>query len=290
MRYVYLVNRFNLKEKTEQIINRLKTVSDEFMRDYEIVVTDKIEDIKDTIERYKDHSDILTAIGGDGSINLLLNSIINTNNVLSFIPSGTGNDFCRASMQNLENGIHEVDIVKINDRYFINVACFGIDADIANDERYIHNKLIPSSLQYHAGVVHHFLTYKPRKLKVECEKQIYENEYTTVVVANNRYYGGGYNVSPLSSISDGKMEVLIVDKLDKINMAKTILSMKDGKHLQNPALKSITTNKVSISADSGFYANIDGEALYSDRFDMQIIPKGFKVEFNKEFINKVIKN
>lgn len=287
MKYIYIVNRFNLKEKTDRIIERLHSVSKQFQRDYEILINDSIEEAKSSIQQFKDSEYIITCIGGDGSINLLLNDLIKTKNILSFIPSGTGNDFNRACKRSLENGIHDVDIIRINDRYFINVACFGIDADIANDDRFIHNKLIPESMRYNAGVIYYFLTYKPRKMKIEINGEVIEKPFTTVVAANDQYYGGGYRVSPNSSISDGVMEVALADALNKVNMAKIILSMKDASHLKNPALRMISTTKAVISADQPFKANIDGEPLLSDRFELELIPKRFRIEYNKEFIEKV---
>ena len=289
MKYIYVVNRFNLKDRTQDIIRSLENASEKFNREYEIVINDTVEQAKSISTKYKDTEYIITAIGGDGSINLLLNDIVNTNNILSYIPIGTGNDFYRASIENLENGIHDVDLIRINDRYCINVACFGIDADIANDDNFIHNNLIPEAMRYDAGVVYYFLTYKGRKLKIEVNDRTIEKDVTTVVVANSNYYGGGYKVAPNSIINDGQMEVYIVDKLNKIKMASIILSMKDAGHLNNPALEVINTDRLLISADKPFKANIDGEALLSDRFEIELVPNRFRIELNKEFIKEVIK-
>ena len=287
MKYVYLVNRFNFKDKTNQIVNRLDEVSKYFNRDYEIIVNDTVEDIKKNMEILKNGENIITSVGGDGSINLVLNDIVNTKNILSYIPIGTGNDFYRANLEDNMDGINEVDIVKINDRYFINVACFGIDADIANDDRFIHNKFIPEAMRYNAGVVYYFLTYKPKTLTLKIDDQSITKQVTTIVVANAKYYGGGYNVAPNSSITDGNLEVYIVDKLNKINMARIIISMKDAKHLNNPSLTSYQTNKLAISSDDIINANIDGEKISARQFDIEIIPKGIKLAFDKEFIAKI---
>lgn len=287
MKYIYLVNRFNFKDKTAQIVDRLKKTSEEFGRSYEIIVSDTREEALSLKDRFKDSSDIVTAIGGDGSVNHILNQIVGTKNILSYIPIGTGNDFYWANLEDLEDGIHDVDIIRINERYFINVACFGIDADIANDEKFIHNRFIPESMRYNAGVVYHFLTYKPRKMKIECGDQVIEKELTTAVVGNAKYYGGGYNVSPKGKIDDGVMEILLVDRLNKIKMANIILSMKNAGHLNNPALHTLTGDKVIISSDEVFGANIDGETLKSDRFELEMIPKGIKLDFDRKFTERM---
>ena len=287
MKYIYLINEFNFKNKTQEIVNHLKPVSDDLNRDYEIVINKSIEDIQENMKRFKDSQYIIIATGGDGSINLVLNDIVDTKNILSYIPIGTGNDFYRANLEDLDDGIHDVDIVRINDKYFINVACFGIDADIANDDRFIHNKLIPEALRYDVGVVYYFLTYKGKYLNIDINDQHIYKDITTIVVANAKYYGGGYKVAPYSSIQDGQLEVYVVDKLNKIKMANVILSMKDAKHLNNPALQAFKTNKLSIYSDSIISGNIDGEKITSKRFDIEIIPKGFKLEFDSQFIKRI---
>ena len=287
MKYIYLVNRFNFKDKTAQIVDQLKKTSEEFGRSYEIIVSDTRQEALSLKDRFKDSGDIVTAIGGDGSVNHILNQIVGTKNILSYIPIGTGNDFYRANLEDLEDGVHDVDIIRINERYFINVACFGIDADIANDEKFIHNRFIPESMRYNAGVVYHFLTYKPRKMKIECGDQVIEKELTTAVVGNAKYYGGGYNVSPKGKIDDGVMEILLVDKLNKVKMASIILSMKNAGHLKNPALHTLTGDRVVISSDEVFGANIDGETLKAKRFELEMIPKGMKLEFDRNFIERM---
>ncbi len=287
MKYIYIVNRFALKEKTDRILDRLKKVSDELQREYEIIVNEKVEDVKKSLEPFKDTHYIITSIGGDGSINLLLNDIVDTPNILSFVPHGTGNDFCRYCLENLEDGIHDVDIVKINERYFINVACFGIDADIANDDNFIHNPIIPPALRYHAGVVHYFLTYKPRIMRVEVNGQTIEKQFTTIAIGNAQYYGGGYHVSPNSDIKDGKLEVLLADRLNKVRMAKVILSMKNAGHLKDPAVTTFVTDRLTVQAPEAFSSNIDGEPLNASRFEISVVPKGYRIEVNKEFIKQM---
>ncbi len=287
MKYIYLVNRFNFRNSTEDIVERLKEVSSSMGRDFEIIVNDTPAQAKQNVRQFKDTEYVITGIGGDGSINHILNDIAGTKNILAYIPIGTGNDFHRANDEELSPGMHEVDIVKINDRYFINVACFGIDADIANDDRFIHNRFIPESMRYNAGVVHHFLTYRPKKLTLLIDGQKITGKVTTIVAANARYYGGGYKVSPYGKIDDGKLEVYVVDALSKPRMASIILSMKDAGHLKNPAVKSFQTEKLAILSPVQTGANIDGEKLISDRFDIEIIPKGIRLDYDPDFIREI---
>ena len=290
MKYVYILNRFQLKNKCPRIADKLKKISDQFGRDYEIIINESLKDAKKLRNRFRDTEYIITAIGGDGSINHILNDLVGTKNILSFIPFGTGNDFYRSIRNETKPGIRKVDIIQINDRCFINAACFGIDADIANDEKFIHNKSIPKPLQFPASILYHFLTFKKgRRLKIECGGKVREWEFTTIVAANCQYYGGGYRISPSSKIDDGLMEVYAADSLRGLKLIRCILTMKKARHLHHPAVKRIQASRVIITSPSPFKANIDGEPLCSDRFEITLIPGGIQLEYDPQFIKEFLK-
>ena len=273
------------------MIERLNRISRKMKRDFEILVNESPEQAGSAVRRYRKPGNIITAVGGDGAINHVLNDLAGTDTILSFLPVGTGNDFFRTCKETIPDGIQNMDMIRINDRYFINTACFGIDADIANDDHFIHNRFIPRPLRYHFSVLFHFFTYgKGRHLKVLCDGKEIENDFLTIVAANGRYYGGGYKVSPGSLPDDGLMEVYLVDSMPKIRMAATILSMKHAGHLKNPAVHMIRTKELQIISDRPINASIDGEAMQSDHFDLKLIPKGIALEFNSEFIDSLWKD
>ena len=285
MKYIYMVNRFQFGDQCEKIAGRLQSACRKFHRDYEIRINKRPESVRNYLKECRDRECVISCLGGDGSINLLLNELVNSSCILSFVPVGTGNDFYRTCCETLQPGIRDLDMIRINDRYFINTCCFGIDADIACDDHFIHNSFIPRPLRYHAGVLYHFFAYEGgRHMKVLCDGEIIEKDYMTIVAACGRYYGGGYRVSPDSLLDDGIMEVYLVDKVSKIKMASMILSMKDGGHLKEPALRMIRTKKLEIITDHPIRANIDGEPIQSDHFQLEMIPKGIRVDFDPEFI------
>ena len=287
MKYIFLVNKFSLKNETKDVIDRIKTTCERLKLDYIIEENSSNISTEDICCKYESGSNVLIAIGGDGTINRVLNGIVNTKNILGFIPYGTGNDFYKTTREDLENGINTIDLIRINEKYFINIACFGIDADIANESDIIHSKLIPKSQRYNVGIIYHFIKYKARYMKIIIDSQEYENEWTTVAVCNAKYYGGGYKISPKCSLDDGLVEVYMADKMPKIKMAKTIMSMKDGSHEKSKHVKKVLTNKLLIESNASFACNIDGEDLVSDHFDIEVIPKGMKIYYNQELIDGI---
>ena len=97
---------------------------------YEIFYTETKEQTDIILNKYKNIYENINvySIGGDGTLNSVINSIANTNMKLSVIPLGTGNDFYK-SIENFDKD--KIDLGKVNDKYFINVASIGIDAEIA---------------------------------------------------------------------------------------------------------------------------------------------------------------
>ena len=72
-------------------------------------------------------------------------------------------------------------------------------------------------------------------------------------------------------------------------MTKTILSMKDGKHVENSNIKIIRTDNLTISSDTVIESNIDGEILISKKFDIEVYPKEIEIFNNQDLIEKVLK-
>lgn len=289
MKHIFLVNSFGLKEKTTSVVDKIREVSDTLKIDYEIEVNSDIKSTEDILEDYKDSENIIFAIGGDGIINRVLNSIVGTKNILGYIPYGTGNDFYRCNKELLNQGVNNIDLVQINDKYFINIACFGIDADIANNEDLIHSKFIPKKERYNISLLYNFIKYKAREAKVEIDEDTYLDKYTTIAVCNGRYYGGGYKIAPNSELNDGLVDVYLVRKMPKLSMAKLILGMKKAKHEKSPKVNKIQTDKLTIKSDTEIASNIDGEVFTSKEFNIKVIPKGIKVYYNEELI-KLLKD
>ena len=289
MKYVFLVNRFSLKDNTNDVIARIITVANELKLDYQIEVNSKRVSTEDILEKYKDSRNIIICLGGDGTINRTLNAIANTKNVLGYIPFGTGNDFYRSNKELLDEGINKIDLVRINDKYFINVACFGIDADIANTDELIHAHLIPKPLRYIFSLICHFFKYKARHIKVIIDGKVYEADYTTVAICNARYYGGGFKIGTNAELTDGVVDVYLIDDLPKLKMASLILGMKKGKHENDPSVNVIKTDKLSIETKDKVTANIDGDKIESNKFDIEVIPNGIEVYYDQHLIDKIKK-
>ena len=287
MKYVFLINRFSLKKNTEKMAEVIKKVCKKRKIDYEIMINNEKFSTEEIMDRFNHTKHMIFAIGGDGSMNRVLNAIIKTNNMFSFIPYGTGNDFYRTAKELFQDGENEIDLIRINDMYCMNVACFGIDADIGNKDEVVHSSIIPKNQRYNAAIVKHFVKFKPKHFKIKIGREKEEGLYSTITVCNGRYYGSGFNINPKGQVRDNLMDAYIIDQMHRSSIIKYILKMKKGKHENMFKVKHVQCDHMVIESDENIRANIDGEVLEASRFELKVIKDGFTVYYDQKLIDEI---
>lgn len=289
MKHIFIVNSFTLKADLNQLLHRIKEYCEKENIEYEIEINNKDNSTESILKKYKKTNYVIHAIGGDGTLNRVVNALVGTKNVVGVIPYGTGNDFHKSVIKQFKKGINECDLIKINNKYFINTACFGIDADIAYNKENI-STLIPRSQRYNASIIKTFASYRPRYFKMEANNQILEGNYATVIVCNGEYYGNGYHVAPNSNLNDDSFDVYIVKDLNKISLAALILKLKNGKHENDKNVIKISTKKLNMKLKEYVHSNIDGEILKDNKFDIELCKKKIQVYYDKKLIDYLKKN
>ena len=289
MKYIFILNSFTLKNDIDKIKRKIEDYCNKENMEYIIEVNSEDLDTEDIVAKYKEQKNILLAVGGDGMVNRVLNGIAGTDNILGIIPLGSGNDFYKSVEKDLKEYYNSCDLIKINNKYFINVACFGIDADVGNNKVKVTSKLIPKSQRYNVALLKTFSQYKCRQLEIDINGEKLSGEYTTVAVCNGMYYGNGYKISPTSNPTNGLLDIYVVDKVNKIKMAKLILKMKDGNHLNEKEIHHYQTQKISIKSPESFVANVDGEEMFDRKFEMEVIKDGIMLYYDKSLIESITK-
>ena len=285
MKYVFILNTFSSKD-TRDIRDDIAITCLNMNMDYIIERNSDNLSTNKILKKYQDKEYIIFAVGGDGLINKVVNGIVNTNNILGYIPYGTINNFHKTVANTLKKPIEKIDVVQINDKYFINTACFGIDANIINNAN--DKKITSSSKKYDMNVLLNILKYQPQYFKIAIDKNIISGNFTSITMCNGKYYQNGYNIAPEASLNDGFLDVYFVDKLNKFELASLMLKAKYGYHEDIANVKKILTNCITLFSDKEIKANIDGEEITSDMFDIKLHHNKLKLYQNQEFINKVL--
>ena len=165
MKKVFIINAKAGNGQAKQIasyLNELFYSNDDAI----IVYTEGKNDTIDVAKHYKNKDCVIYSVGGDGTLNDVVNGLAGGNAYLGIIPCGSGNDFIR----NIDDKTDEIDLGKVNDRYFINIVSFGIDAEVANKVNEL-NKKGSSKMVYPKGIVLTFPKFKSPTITVDNEQK-----------------------------------------------------------------------------------------------------------------------
>lgn len=280
MKHVFIIHS---QSSSHPFIPIIKDVMKE--EDYDIHLSMYPGHASDIIRGYKEPTRFYS-VGGDGMVNQVMQGIVGTQHELAVIPYGTGNDFVKMldHPKNPEAALktmcHKkavpVDAVKINDSYFMNSCCFGIDAVIAN---HVHDVIkIPfvKRESYVLGILQQVFGYKFHYVEVYSEGQLlYQGNVTICTFMNGGYYGGGFKIAPDASLTDGMLDVVIVDQINKATMLYPIfliLRKKIHKH------KKAQTFKVrAVDIKTRVSANVDGDEMSARDYHLEVLPKGINI-------------
>lgn len=279
MKRVFIVNPIAGKGKALIISKAIQSICEQENMDYIIHYTTAKAEATLLAKQYSYDIEptIIYSVGGDGTLNEVVNGLALSKSILGIIPAGTGNDFVR-SLDSQKENISTVDLGKVNDKYFINIASLGIDAEIANNVEIMKKKSIPNSLVYYASIFYTLAKYKTCKININ--DQNYDNYITLLAACNGRYYGGGIKIAPSAELNDGLMDVYLVDKLSKLQISYLLTKLMTGEHEKYSAIHKFRTNNIKIKSEEFMVCNVDGEIIVNNCFEISIIKDGINVVEN----------
>lgn len=240
-----------------------------------------------TLKALEDGVDFLIAVGGDGTLNEMINGYLNfggtekCKTLLGVLPYGTGNDFARGVgiTRNIE---HLWDMMQkkmpvsldagsmqfrqpdgsVSIRYFDNIADIGIGAAVVEQVNGVHlrKKILGGTLTFFLSVLITFLTYKPRKIRVSWEGFEWEGNVLSFVVANGQFFGSGLGVAPDARMDDGMFEVVIFADLSIIDYLRNFARVRRSQKVLHPQAFYYRANRILVEPVSGIpTVEADGE-------------------------------
>lgn len=288
MKYIFIINEIAGRGKYKRILPNIEKVCKNKKFDYEIrYITEGLSGA-DIAREYKNEENIIYIVGGDGTLTRTLPGIIGTKNKLGIIPSGSGNDTYKA-IKALPRGENIIDLGKINDTYFINVACTGLDAEVGNNIDILRNTIIPTSQLYNASIIYTFIKFKFKKVIFKTNIKNISSKYSIISICNGGYYGGGYNIAPKSQLTDGLLDIYYVEKMNRFKIIPLLLKLKKGKHEGKRRVHKFRTNHIELEIEDRVTFNIDGEKLTDNKFIIDVLPKAITVYNDNAFIEEISK-
>lgn len=226
-------------------------------------------------------SDVVVAMGGDGTINEVVNGLAGSQRALGILPAGSGNDFIKSvdipagldgALDTLfadkrrvidvghvtcaKNGTSGVDSER---RLFINGVGIGFDASVAARTRQI--PYLSGTLLYVMAVMQTLGRYTPPLFSMSFGGVQRESRNLLIAVGNGRCAGGGFYLTPDAVVDDGLLDICAVEEKTIAQILSLMPKVMRGRHHGVPGVNFYRSNELAISAKDGFYVHADGEIV-----------------------------
>jgi diacylglycerol kinase (ATP) len=242
-------------------------------------------------------------VGGDGTLNEVINGIFFQKSVpsheflISMIPVGTGNDWCRmfyipfkysdaiALIKQNNTFIQDIGRVSyfnsttLKRRYFINVAGMGYDAEVASKTNKDKERGKGGPFSYLKNLFTSLLFYKYSETEIIIDDlpERYKNKTFSVSVGICKYNGGGMKQLPNAIPDDGLLDMTLIKKLGKLTVLKEVKNLYDGSFIQHPKVQTFQGKSFRIDSKPAINLEVDGESLGHSPFRFEVIPSSLRV-------------
>ena len=229
----------------------------------------------------------IVAVGGDGTTHEVANALVGTDVALGILPTGGGNDFCRAigvsldlrqAVRTIAHGRgHRVDVGRLDDEYFINGLGIGLDG--AASLRYRNMRHVRGELGYIWSAVREALTFRAFDARLTTENWTHAGKALSVGATNGPYHGGDFRVAPQARADDGELDVYVMRPVAYFARLFKLGQIRRGAHLTMPQFSLHRSRWVEIDLDRPVPAHMDGESftLPAGRTRVEIMPDALTV-------------
>lgn len=226
--------------------------------------------------------DVVVAVGGDGTVNEVVNGLDGFDVPLGIIPLGTANDFARqvgipsdadhAMDVILQRKPKQFDTASLNGRRFLNVSTGGVGAE-ATAETPASAKETLGPLAYAVSGMRKLADFKPYTGTFTSDDFTFDGEFMMFAVGLTKSTGGGTMVTPMASATDGLLDLCIVEGMNRREFASVALMVKRGEHVGHPKVHYKQLRDVTIQAPEPLSVNVDGENSVGKRFTYRARPR-----------------
>jgi YegS/Rv2252/BmrU family lipid kinase len=284
MKVLFIVNPTAGKGRAAREVTKIKTVMEEMEGvGYDIVYTEKPGHATELARQGGQSGyDIIFAVGGDGTVNEVMNGIAGTQSALAVVPGGSGNDFIRSLslkgstddiIKRTVSGVRKkIDLGVINGRYFANISSVGFDAEVVLATQKAKKFFLSGSAAYLAGLIVTILRRSPYKVRMVIDEGEVEDVILLAAVANGKYYGGGMMAAPEAIINDGLFDICCISRMSRLKMLILFPQFMKGKHKKFKEVRFFRSRKVYIESENPIPINVDGEVFRDNKACFELLP------------------
>lgn len=233
----------------------------------------------------------IVAGGGDGTQNEVSAAIYQIEEskrpALAVLPLGTANDFARGlglplePLEALQVAISTepqlIDLVRVNDRSFINMATAGYGTQITVETPELQKKIL-GGLAYVVQGITKAGGANAISANITSEGFNWQGKFMALALGNGIQAGGGQRMCPNASINNGLIEITVIEGEEILPTLWSQLTA--GENADN--LITGQASALVLETDEAIYLNLDGEPLESTRFDVKVIPNALRLHVNAD--------
>jgi YegS/Rv2252/BmrU family lipid kinase len=297
MKHLFIINpAAGSRDRTGMYTEKINRICGEKGLDYEIKVSAAPGNCRELArsaaqsgEEYR-----IYACGGDGTLNEVVGGVVGFPNVaVTVFSGGSGNDFAKVfsdpdAFRDLEKLLDckevMLDLIRCNDDVSLNICSVGLDARIGHDvANYKRLPLLSGFRAYALSALVNVIRGIAEHYVVEIDGERIDGDRTLICACNGRFYGGGFNPVPEADPTDGLLDVLLVEKVSRLQVAGVIGKYKNGQHKMLPGLvRHFRTNKLKIICDKPTGINLDGELRKAQEINISIAKEKLRFFYPKE--------
>jgi diacylglycerol kinase (ATP) len=282
-----IVNPYSARGQTGRSWETIRSALRLHFREFKFSFTEKPRQATEIArELLLDGFDLLIGVGGDGTLNEISSGFfhpqsgqaINNDAAVGIIPSGTGSDFIRfmkvprdfaQSAAHIKNAkSRRIDMGRITygaatggpgTRYFINVADFGLGAEvIRNISTIAPDRRGPFT--YYRGLLSTMMSYRSKtvRLTLDGERRL-QGEYLIGAVANGRIFGGGMIIAPQAEPDDGYFDLVLIESMKKLEILSNSRHLYSGTIARNPKVHILRAQRIKVESSDEVHIEFDGE-------------------------------
>lgn len=286
---VFIINLISGTSDKAAIPGLIDQYLDKTQFEYEIAVTQYAGHASEIAAKAKDDGvDVVVAIGGDGTVNEVARAIVHSSTALGIIPCGSGNGLARHLLLPLNVRkaievinrceIRQLDYGIINDYPFFCTCGMGFDAFVSMKFAEAGKR---GPITYVENVLREGLKYKPETYTIEDDNGTLQYKAFLISCANASQYGNNAYIAPQASMSDGLMDVIIMEPFDVFEAPQISIEMFSKTLDKNSKIKTFRTRHLHIRRDKPGVIHYDGDPVMTGAdIDVELKPKGINIIVN----------
>jgi diacylglycerol kinase (ATP) len=238
---------------------------------------------------------LVVAVGGDGTLNEVVNGVAGRGVELASIPLGTGMDFGRtyglptkfddAVRVALEGDVRTIDAGRVTyrtwagdtaERYFANVSSVGMSGAVAQRANGM-SKALGGKVTFFYALTRVFLEWQNTEVTVRLDDAERRGRMHDVIVANGVWHGGGMKLAPDAAPDDGQFDVVLIGDVSKADFLTTAPKIYKGKHVHHPKVEVLRSKRVEVDAPVQLPIELEGEQVGTTPATFEVVPDALRV-------------